>query len=884
MPAPPAAFQPLNDYRQTFQNQEQNSLRRKAKDYKKKVNPCQQRIFPIGTGIANKSIMHTEQQIQDIGILNKGLQLLNIDVSLKPVGRTRHPLVCRFINNADGSLRWIWPASSRRPQFLRFHNQGTEQAKWYARIIRTGFALKLPRLVTSGTRTIYTSAIGERSLRQVKDWAIFTGTAGINRKLMIWHEDEKGQSAFTKLSLTIPAAKNIYAERSAIMQPVPEGIVAPETIHTRCLAFTQGDLFNDKVVKPVRALNELPLSSLQRWLGCDLRNQRMCDASWYRDAQAWLQVPRRFKDDPISEVLLQKMRTLIECMLPQAMVPVARAHGDFIPCNVRLRGDQILLIDWELSRDDMPALYDLFHFIYQDGILSKRQPFAAIRKEIDETLRQPEWEAFLIKHEIDPNEAEQQYLLSTISYYLQAYSQQAKWHHHVPLLTQVWCEALGFWMDYEGLLTQRQLVLQDVAHFMHSRPYAAMKLSVDDITALPNAANLDLCMPFKAAAELKHYLSTHRCVERIREKRQSFIRQLSLFLNNGSIIHIDCSSAMRHGKLVFADAAKTWDGARLNEAGMKVPTTGDDMRYTRLFYLLNRSAMPQSYRDHYLSQNMNVQSDLLRQMREEGAAENKNFAALLQYDDVNRERAVAFLKTMPANRGWAGIWHRMQHTGDRLRKLIPHRGYIITFSGVDGPGKSTVIEATRHRIDKELRTPVVVLRHRPSMLPVLSGVSYQQQGATATLQPKAAKLSRIGTYMRFAYYYTDYLFGQCYVQLRYVMRGYVVLYDRYYFDFISDSKRNNIMLPSAFTTWWYRFLFEPDLNFFLYPPLDSGLPRKQELDAASIEQLTGKYLALFNKLEQRSGHGHYISVRNMRLGDTLDTLFNHIKTREASAA
>ncbi len=479
--------------------------------------------------------MHTEQQIQDIGLLNKGLQLLNIDVSLRPTERLRHPVACRFINNPDGSLRWIWPEASRKPQFLRFYYQGSTRGKLFARAIRAGFALRMPGLVTSGKRVIYTTAIGERCLRQLQDWAIFTGTAGINRKLVIWHEDASGRSAFTKLSLSIPAAKNIYTERSAIMQPAPEGIVLPETIHTRCLAFTQGDLFSDKSAKPVCEFSELPLAPMQRWLGYDVRPEKLSEASWYREAQAWLQAPKRSKDDRISEVLLQKMRTLIECMLPQAAVPVSRAHGDFTPWNVRLRGGEILLIDWELSRDDMPALYDLFHFIYQNCILVKRMPFSAIRKEIDETLRQPEWEAFMAEHEIDPNEAEQQYLLSTISYYLQAYSRQAKWHYQVPWLMQVWCEALGFWMDYEGLLTQRQLVLQDVTHFMHSRPYAAMKLCVKDITALPTSSDLDLCMPLKAAAELRQYLSTHRCVERIREKRQSFMRQLSIFLTNGSI-------------------------------------------------------------------------------------------------------------------------------------------------------------------------------------------------------------------------------------------------------------------------------------------------------------------------------------------------------------
>ncbi len=832
--------------------------------------------------------MHTEQQIQDIGILNKGLQLLNIDVSLQPTAKMRFPVACRYINNPDGSLRWIWPANAKAPQFLRFYYQGSKRGKWFARAIRAGFALRMPGLVSSGKQVIYTTAIGERNLRQLSDWALFTGTTGINRKLVIWHEDKTGRSAFTKLSLSIHAAKNIYAERMAIMQPAPEGVVMPETIHTRCLAFTQADLFNDPDARPIREVAELPVAAMQRWLGCDMRMQKLSHASWYKEAQVWLQAPKRFKDDRISEVLLQKMRMLIDCMLPQAMVPVARAHGDFTPWNARRRGNELLLIDWELNRDDMPALYDLFHFIYQNSILVKLKPFAAIRKEIDETLRQPEWEQFLLDHEIDPNEAEQQYLLSTISYYLQAYSRQAKWHYQIPWLMQVWCEALGFWMDYEGLLTQRQLVLQDVVHFMHDRPYAAMKLCIDDVTALPMGSDLDLCMPVQAAAELAAYLGRHRCVEQIREKRQTFMRQMSIFLNSGSIINIDCISEMRRRHLVYADAAGTWSRAQLNDSGIKVPAVSDDLRYTRLFYLLNRSAVPQHYREHYLEQSISTQYELLHQMHEEGAPENRSLAGLLQYDDAHRQRSLAFVRKKSVNRGWLGLRRQAQYAFDKLRGLVPQRGFIITFSGVDGAGKSTVIEATRHRIDKELRVPVVVLRHRPCLLPILSAVKYGRKGAeqqaAVRLPRQGTNRSRFSSYLRFAYYYSDYLIGQCYVQLRYVMRGYVVLYDRYYFDFINDSKRSNILLPAAFTTWWYRFLFKPELNFFLYAPSEVILQRKQELSAESIEQLTGQYLALFNKLERRSGQGNYISVRNMRLGDTLETLFQHIKTRQVGSA
>ena len=226
--------------------------------------------------------MHTEQQIRDIGLLSKGLQLLNIDVSLRPAGRLRYPVACRYVNHPDGSLRWIWPAGARGPQFLRFHHAARRGDKRRTAIVRAAFALRLPALVSSGKCIIYTSAIGERCLRGLTDWAICTGEAGPNRRLTVWHTDAAGDTGFTSLSLSIAAAKNVYAERNAILQPAPEGIVMPETVHTRCLAFTQTELFKDKAGRPVGAFEELPLAPVQRWLGGAIYRQRMCDAGWYR--------------------------------------------------------------------------------------------------------------------------------------------------------------------------------------------------------------------------------------------------------------------------------------------------------------------------------------------------------------------------------------------------------------------------------------------------------------------------------------------------------------------------------------------------------------------------------------------------------------------------
>ena len=83
------------------------------------------------------------------------------------------------------------------------------------------------------------------------------------------------------------------------------------------------------------------------------------------------------------------------------------------------------------------------------------------------------------------------------------------------------------------------------------------------------------------------------------------------------------------------------------------------------------------------------------------------------------------------------------------------------------------------------------------------------------------------------YYYVDYVLGQFYVYTKANLKGHILLYDRYYFDYIVDSKRANIVLPSGFVKGLYRLVFKPDLNFLLFADPDVILARKQELSKAN---------------------------------------------------
>jgi thymidylate kinase len=99
----------------------------------------------------------------------------------------------------------------------------------------------------------------------------------------------------------------------------------------------------------------------------------------------------------------------------------------------------------------------------------------------------------------------------------------------------------------------------------------------------------------------------------------------------------------------------------------------------------------------------------------------------------------------------------------------------------------------------------------------------------------------------------------------------VVLYDRYYFDFINDGKRSNINLPEKWVKPWYKLLLKPDVNFFLYADPQEILRRKQELNEEDIKSLTSKYLNLFKSLN-KGKRSRYIPVENKNLDDTLNLI------------
>lgn len=202
----------------------------------------------------------------------------------------------------------------------------------------------------------------------------------------------------------------------------------------------------------------------------------------------------------------------------------------------------------------------------------------------------------------------------------------------------------------------------------------------------------------------------------------------------------------------------------------------------------------------------------------------------------------------------------------------------VSFSGVDGAGKTTVLRHINTYLTASgFRT--VELRSRPSVLPILSafryGKSEAELSAGSRLPRQGKNTSVLGSYLRFFYYLFDYIFGQIYVYFRYTIRGYFVIYDRFYYDYIVDPKRANIVIDDSFVRFFLVLVSEPRLNFFLFAPPDVISDRKKELDFETIQILNARYMALFSDLAS-SSRATYVTIENLELSATLSEIESHL--------
>lgn len=818
----------------------------------------------------------------DIAIVKQIFSAINNPVVNEGHNASLNSNTLYYFKNPDGTIRWIWPANAKQPAFLKFYSATSRKAVLVVFAIRLLFALRLQGLFASGKITLWfnTNANAAFTNSMGANWAMFTGTAGVNRTGLIYSAKE---DSFFKIAVGSNAVIQIVKEYTALQNLDKYELNSIEKYGKKLHSKNVLEIGNiGKGGKRVAILTAKHWDVLADLARTENRIMPINQLPQWSDSIKIIQLLKFNIDSRIPQGMVRNMEKLFMSINDTKAVTTSLAHNDFTPWNIYIKRGKTAVIDWELSTSLLPCLTDAFHFNYQQGVLVEGLQLQGIKNRIQSALENPVAKQLILENEIDVELNHKLYLLFTTSYYLHVYSLQDCWPAQVHKSIALWNDAISDALATNEATKLRPVLVNNVFDFFQPKNYATLKWLVEKPERLAEESDIDLCIQQSDLAAFRTYINQNPLVTKVVERKQSFMSNFAIMLKDNSFLSIDLIWKFKRRELVMLDAAGLLASATANRFGVKTPGVLANFNYTWLFYILNNASLPDKYSAYFNGLSSADKDRLNKELYWKNILGTNRVAELFEYNVVNHKAVVSTLKNDKANKGINRLVNIAEYCFDKLRELRFKKGFIITFSGVDGAGKSTIIAHVKNNLEKKYRRKVVVLRHRPSVLPMLSawkmGREAAEQRAANTLPRTGNNSSKLSSLLRFGYYYTDYLLGQFVVQAKYVYRGYIVVYDRYYFDFINDAKRSNITLPTGFTKAGYSFLLKPEFNFFLYADAQVILNRKKELDGITIKALTTKYLGLFDDLKKHSFSAKYVAIENETVGATLSTITNHVKT------
>lgn len=177
----------------------------------------------------------------------------------------------------------------------------------------------------------------------------------------------------------------------------------------------------------------------------------------------------------------------------------------------------------------------------------------------------------------------------------------------------------------------------------------------------------------------------------------------------------------------------------------------------------------------------------------------------------------------------------------KLNRIFRKTGYVIVFLGTDGSGKSTIIEKITPVLNETFHNGVHYEHLRPNYIPplaVLLGKKKKSEVNTIVENPHEGKSSGFwGSLFRLNYYLVDYICGY-YLKIfpQKCAKSCIWIFDRYYYDYLIDQKRNCIKLPLWLIKFYGLFVPKPDLIVCLGTNADIIRNRKPELPLVEIER------------------------------------------------
>lgn len=429
-------------------------------------------------------------------------------------------------------------------------------------------------------------------------------------------------------------------------------------------------------------------------------------------------------------------------------------------------------------------------------------------------------------------------------------------------------------VEIEKKQLQRTTFLEELFAYLQQYKHIVLKYLGETVQDWPIHSDVDILMEKQTLNDLDNWLSKRDNTLKISQIKLTDVTHYFIFFKDASFLQLDVLHALRRKELVYLKADELLERAEL-KGSLQSYNNQYLLEHVLCFNFLNYAAIPKKYCSFFQHLPSTEQANLLNFLNEKYNLQLTSFEDLDKFDVKIRQKIIHYLKKQPHNSLLQRFKHSIAYIKDVFLRFKQEKAIVITFTGVDGAGKSTVLQHIEMLLSKKYRKKTKVLRHRPTGFPILSSLKYgsqkAEQKAAERLPRKGTNRSILSSLARFVYYYLDYILGWLKINYYTKVKKTNLIFDRYYFDFIADERRANLLLPKGLAKNLYTLLYKPDVNILLTAATETILQRKQELSKEDIDNLTKKYQYLFVELTEKYPQS-YENIANEDLTATLQKI------------